>query len=585
MSRSYNFDDPETCYEVEVDLVLSSSHPPQRDYIDPLVVMAGQRNTYGKRSHQSDYGDNGSNKRRYSGDDREQFVINSDDTVYRYLCPVKKIGSIIGRGGEIVKQLRIDTKSKIRIGETVPGCEERVVTIYSASDETNAFEDGDKFISPAQDALFRVHDKVIAEELHGDEDIEGGPQITAKLLVPSDQIGCIIGKGGQIVQNIRADTGAQIRILKDDHLPSCALSSDELVQISGEATVVKKALYQIASRLHENPSRSQHSLASAISNVYSSSGSLMGPTAAAPIVGIASLVGPYGGYKGDAAGDWSRSLYSAPRDEMSSKEFSLRLVCPTANIGGVIGKGGAIINQIRQESGAVIKVDSSATEGDDCIITVSSKEYFEDTFSPTIEAAIRLQPRCSEKIERDSGLISFTTRLLVPTSRIGCLIGKGGTIITEMRRLTKANIRILSKESLPKVASQDDEMVQIVGDLDVAKDALIQVIRRLRANIFDREGAVSAFVPVLPYLPVSENGSDSLNYESRDSKRHARGHPYSGGYGSSDLAAADSYGSYGGSQIGGSGSGYGAYGGYSSGRSGTSGLSSHAPVSRRKSYY
>lgn len=64
-------------------------------------------------------------------------------------------------------------------------------------------------------------------------------------------------------------------------------------------------------------------------------------------------------------------------------------------------------------------------------------------------------------MERDSGLISFTTRLLVPTSRIGCLIGKGGSIITEMRNTTKANIRILSKEDVPKVASEDDEMVQV----------------------------------------------------------------------------------------------------------------------------
>uniref|UniRef100_A0A7N2LGZ0 K Homology domain-containing protein n=1 Tax=Quercus lobata TaxID=97700 RepID=A0A7N2LGZ0_QUELO len=114
---------------------------------------------------------------------------------------------------------------------------------------------------------------------------------------------------------------------------------------------------------------------------------------------------------------------------------------------------------IKQESGAVIKVDSSTSEGDDCLITISAKEFFEDTFSPTIEAAVRLQPRCSEKVDRDSGIISFTTRLLVPTSRIGCLIGKGGAIVTEMRRLTKANIRILSKENLPKVASDDDEMV------------------------------------------------------------------------------------------------------------------------------
>lgn len=136
---------------------------------------------------------------------------------------------------------------------------------------------------------------------------------------------------------------------------------------------MKKALYQIASRLHENPSRSQNLLASAVPGVYPSSGSLVGPTAGTPIMGIAPLVGPYGGYKGDS-GDWPRSLYSAPRDEGSSKEFSVRLVCPTGNIGGVIGKGGVIINQIRQDSGATIKVDSSATEGDDCLITISTKE-------------------------------------------------------------------------------------------------------------------------------------------------------------------------------------------------------------------
>lgn len=51
--------------------------------------------------------------------------------------------------------------------------------------------------------------------------------------------------------------------------------------------------------------------------------------------------------------------------------------------------------------------------------------------------------------------------VIVAANMIGCLIGKGGSIITEMRRLTKSNIRILSKENLPKIASDDDEMVQV----------------------------------------------------------------------------------------------------------------------------
>ncbi|XP_060195725.1 KH domain-containing protein HEN4-like isoform X2 [Lycium barbarum] len=539
-------------------------------------VMAGQRNSYGKRSHsRSDYADNGGNKRRNTGFDKDSFSIGPDDTVYRYLCPGKKIGSIIGRGGEIIKQLRVDTKSKIRIGETVPGCEERVVTIYSSSEETNDFDGSEDCVCPSQDALFTVHEKIVSETV--DEDSEDAPQVTIRLLVPSDQIGCIIGKGGQIVQNIRSESGAEIRILKDNHLSACALSSDELLQISGEATVVKKALYEIATRLHKNPSRSQHLLASAAPNIYSSN-SHVGPTGGAPIVGIAPSMGSYGGYKGEST-DLSRSFYSAPRNESSSKEFYIRLLCPTANIGGVIGKGGVIINQIRQESGAAIKVDSSAAEGDDCVISISKQEFFEDPYSPTVEAALRLQPRCSEKVERDSGLVSFTTRLLVPKSQIGCLIGKGGGIINEMRKITKANIRIL-KEGLPKVAAEDDEMVQISGELDVVKDALMQVTSRLRANLFEREGATSAFLPVLPYLPMTTD-SDTLIHESRDTRRH--GHSYSAGYGGMrDLPRADGYRSYSGIQS--SSIGYGAYEGYSLGRSGGSRSSGQDPASRIKSY-
>ena len=34
------------------------------------------------------------------------------------------------------------------------------------------------------------------------------------------------------------------------------------------------------------------------------------------------------------------------------------------------------------------------------------------------------------------------------------------------------------------------------------------MVTRLRANLFDREGALSTFLPVLPYLPVSADGSD-----------------------------------------------------------------------------
>ncbi|XP_058729630.1 uncharacterized protein LOC131601756 isoform X11 [Vicia villosa] len=62
-------------------------------------------------------------------------------------------------------------------------CDERVVTVYSSSGETNAFDDGGKNVSHAEDALFKIHDRVVAEELHSDQEEECGPQVTARLLV------------------------------------------------------------------------------------------------------------------------------------------------------------------------------------------------------------------------------------------------------------------------------------------------------------------------------------------------------------------------------------------------------------------
>ncbi|XP_058729629.1 uncharacterized protein LOC131601756 isoform X10 [Vicia villosa] len=96
---------------------------------------------------------------------------------------------------------------------------------------------------------------------------------------------------------MRSETKAHIRILKDDHMPLCALRSDDLVQISGDTAVVKKALHQIASRLHLNPSRTQHLLAFFVPGGYQSGGSLLGPTAGPPIVGITPLAGSYGDIK------------------------------------------------------------------------------------------------------------------------------------------------------------------------------------------------------------------------------------------------------------------------------------------------
>ncbi len=90
-------------------------------------------------------------------------------------------------------------------------------------------------------------------------------------------------------------------------------------------------------------------------------------------------------------------------------------------------------------------------------------QHPDDNISPAQEAVLHIQSRVVDLGPDQDGVI--TTRLLVPSNQIGCLLGKGGSIIADMRRHTRANIRILAKNSLPRCASETDELVQVMSFL------------------------------------------------------------------------------------------------------------------------
>lgn len=57
--------------------------------------------------------------------------------------------------------------------------------------------------------------------------------------------------------------------------------------------------------------------------------------------------------------------------------------------------------------------------------------------------------------------MSVSARVVVSSNQVGCLMGKGGVIIEEMRQATGASISIIKRDQVPKCASQDDEVVQV----------------------------------------------------------------------------------------------------------------------------
>ena len=75
--------------------------------------------------------------------------------------------------------------------------------------------------------------------------------------------------------------------------------------------------------------------------------------------------------------------------------------------------------------------------------------------SAAVESVLLLQEKINDQDDD-----SVNIRLLVPSKVIGCLIGKSGSIINDMRKSTKANIYI-SKGEKPKRAASDEELVEV----------------------------------------------------------------------------------------------------------------------------
>lgn len=501
----------------------------------------------GKRSYQGDDSGerNGKHKKRSSRNEEPSSPV-SEETEYRILCPGNKVGSLIGKGGAIIKALRSECKSKIKVEDLVAGSEERVVLVSSSSDQ---FRQPSPYICAAQEALFKVYARITEPE---EEDDEEAPHVIVRLLVPKNHIGCILGKGGKIIEQMRKEIGAQIRILPKEQHPTCATETDELVQVVGDEPIVRRALFAISTRLHENvtgehsqggaymaqgPGGTLPSMLAAGGVLYPSSGgyvtqpgSFYGPPS---VGGLGYSFPTYGGVYGDTG---LRSLSSglserpapgayAQADGLPEEQLTIRILCPNLRIGSIIGKGGSVIKKMREETGAKIKVEDEIPDCDERIVRISSAEYV-DGHSPALQAALVVFQRLAElQMDKERENNSFIVRLLVPSSQIGCLLGKGGSIVTEMRKVTKANIRISPKDEPSKCAEEDDELVQIMGDQVVVHDALVQVLSRLRSNLFrgqdNRDGGSLFGTSVLPYsggayaggaYPIPNAGPRGLSY-------------------------------------------------------------------------
>lgn len=517
-------------------------------------------------------------KRRTDRDEK------SDDEliVYRILCPNNVIGSVIGKNGKVINSIRSETKAKVKVVDPFPGAKDRVILIYCYVKEKEDVEVDQEFnekkpLCTAQDALLKVY-TAIANALAaiGESDKKRKDKEECQLLAPSSQSANIIGKSGTTIKKLRSKLRANIKVVArdaSDPTHSCALEFDNFVLITGDPESVRRSLFAISAIMYKFTPKEEIPLTTNVpevrpsiiipsdvpiypgAGIYPNVDPIM-PSRSVPSVLGTTQIPELPGYV-DAGSTWP--IYSSGFPMVSgysgasqTEELTIRVLCPTNNIGRVIGKGGASIKSVRQTSGARIEVCDAKADRDQCIITVISTESVDDLKSMAVEAVLLLQGKINDE---DEDTVTF--RLLVPSKIIGCIIGKGGSIVNEIRKRTRADVRI-SKGERPKCADSNDELVEVSGEVSSVRDALIQIVLRLRDDVIKgREGNHNpsagadslraggtgfSLAPVLPNVPPAA----PLSYEHRIETGNGVGMRSSGSrYGHESLSMGDdSYGTF-----------------------------------------
>lgn len=185
------------------------------------------------------------NHRRSAGGPVRNFQ-DSNSTVttsYRILCHDNKISVVIGQSGSIINSIRQNTGARINVHELVPGDDERIIEISDT--RRREVEGRNNPFSPAQEALFTIHERIMESDVgpggcnvgFGGEEggcgvRGGGTRVVTRLVVLKMHVGSLLGKGGKIVEQMRMETKAHIRVLPRDHsLPRCVALSEEIVQV------------------------------------------------------------------------------------------------------------------------------------------------------------------------------------------------------------------------------------------------------------------------------------------------------------------------------------------------------------------
>lgn len=173
-------------------------------------------------------------------------------------------------------------------------------------------------------------------------------------------------------------------------------------------------------------------------------------------------------------------------------ETVFRILVPAEKIGGIIGRKGEFIKKMCEESRARIKILDGPPGLPEKVVMVSAKEEKDASIPPAVDGLLRVHKHMVDGLDNNSahappsvgGLIS--TKLLVPASRTGTLIGKQGAVVKSIQEASNVIISVHAPEDLSVFALQDDKVVEVQGEPKGVHKAIELIASRLRKFLVDR---------------------------------------------------------------------------------------------------
>ncbi|XP_069093161.1 far upstream element-binding protein 3 isoform X3 [Pleurodeles waltl] len=149
---------------------------------------------------------------------------------------------------------------------------------------------------------------------------------------------------------------------------------------------------------------------------------------------------------------------------------------PDKMVGFIIGRGGEQISRIQAESGCKIQIapDSGGMPERPCVLTGMLE---------SIEQAKRMLGQIVDRCRNGPGFhsdldgSSTIQEILIPASKVGLVIGKGGETIKQLQERTGAKMIMIQDGPLPTGA---DKPLRITGDpykVQQARDLVLEIIR------------------------------------------------------------------------------------------------------------